>query len=130
MPATIPMSSSPPSPNRFSDRFSGELKRGARRAFACVCGADAGGARQLAGHGELGAVAVHGRAAEGGQPDGRWGALQAQEPFAPPGFRRGIAIRGDLFHLGRLARGGVRGEREAASRCIRAGRSVAESASS
>lgn len=37
---------SPPSPNRFSDRFSGELKRGARRAFACVCGADAGGARR------------------------------------------------------------------------------------
>ena len=51
---------SPPSPNRFSDRLSGELKRGARRALACVCGADAGGARQLAGHGELGAVALHG----------------------------------------------------------------------
>ena len=28
---------SPPSPNRFCDRFSGELKRGARRALAYAC---------------------------------------------------------------------------------------------
>ena len=45
-------------------------------------------------------------------------------------FAAASPFRGDLFHLGRLARAGVRGEREAAPRYNRAGRSVAESASS